>query len=350
MVGHSELRTFAAGILRALDVPPDDAWIVADSLVEADLRGHQSHGVMRLPWYVARIQSRVIRAVTDERQVVEAGPVLVIDGQDGIGQVLARRAASKAINLALGHGLGAVAVRNSNHFGSAAYFTLLAPPAGCIAILTTNASPAMAPWGGTSPAVGNNPFSIAAPAGRFDPVVLDVSNTVVARGKIYVALQNREPIPLGWAVDAAGNPTTDPAAALAGTILPMGEHKGYAISFVMDVLSGVLTGSNFGRGVAGPYQPDQRSGCGHLMIVLRISAFMPEQQFARRVERLIEEVKSVPPLSGFSEVRYPGELEALNLRRNRHEGLHLPERTLADLNRLQLEFSGHADVAQLQFR
>jgi LDH2 family malate/lactate/ureidoglycolate dehydrogenase len=148
-------------------------------------------------------------------------------------------------------------VRNSNHFGTAAYFTRMAARDGCVAILATNASPAMAPWGGRGRVVGTNPWSIAAPAGRHGVVVMDIANTAVARGKVYVARQRGEAIPAGWAIDADGAPTTDPAAAIAGAILPMAGHKGYAISLMMDVLAGVLTGSAFGAAVGGPYQAEQ---------------------------------------------------------------------------------------------
>ena len=168
-------------------------------------------------------------------------------------------------------------------------------------------------------------------------MVLDIANTVVARGKVFLARQKGLPIPAGWAINAAGEPTTDPAEALAGIILPMGEHKGYSISVALDVLSGVLTGSGFGTGVHGPYQTEHRSGCGHLMIALNIEAFLPLAEFNARMERLIAELKSVPLAKGFDEVFYPGEIEARNEERCLREGLHLPEQTLTDLAQLAKE-------------
>lgn len=333
------LLRFTTRVFQAVGVPAEDARLVADTLVRADLRGHQSHGVMRTPWYVGRIRSGVMRPVTDPHLVTDAGAIAVIDGQDGVGQVLAARAAREAIARARQHGVGVVAVRNSNHFGAAAYYTLMAPPEGCIALLTTNASPAMAPWGGRKAVVGNNPWSVAAPAGKRPPVVLDIANTVVARGKIYLARQAGRPIPLGWAIDQEGRPTTDPASALAGLILPMGEHKGYAISFMLDVLSGVLTGSGFGASVAGPYQAERRSGCGHLLICLNIGSFMPVPDFEQRMGALIAQIKSVLPAPGFTEVFYPGELEARNEQRQLQEGLVLPEQTLTDLRTLATELN-----------
>ena len=328
------LRGFAAAVLEKRGVPPADAALFADSLVQADLWGHQSHGVLRLSWYVARLQSGVMQAVTRAERVVDAGAIAVIDGHDGIGQVLAATAARDAIARAKAHGIAAVAVRNSNHFGTAAYFSRLAPAAGCIALLTTNASPAMAPWGAREKLIGNNPWSLAAPAGRHAPMILDIANTVVARGKVYLARQRGEAIPPGWAIDADGAPTTDAAAAIAGIILPMGEHKGYAISLMMDVLSGVLSGSGFAAGVHGPYQAEQRSGCGHLMIALDVERFLPMAEFGARMEQLIATIKRAPLAQGFDRVFYPGEIEAENDHANRQRGITLPDDTIADLRRL----------------
>lgn len=335
-IAAERLARFAASAFRAVGVPAEDASLVADTLVRADLRGHSSHGVMRLGWYVARIRSGVMKAVT-EPEIFGSGAIATIDGRDGVGQVIARLAAVQAVERAKVHGVGVAAVRSSNHFGAAAYYTLMAPREGCVALLTTNASPAMAPWGGRKKVVGNNPWSVAAPAGRYAPVVLDIANTVVARGKIYLARQEGRPIPEGWAIDKQGRPTTDPVEALTGVILPMGEHKGYAISFVLDVLSGVLTGSEFGTRVHGPYQAEERSGCGHLMVALDIQAFQPLAEFEARMERLIEEVKAVPLAAGFDEVFYPGEREARTEERNLRHGLALPEKTVADLRTLASE-------------
>jgi LDH2 family malate/lactate/ureidoglycolate dehydrogenase len=214
------------------------------------------------------------------------------------------------------------------------YFTLMAARAGCIGFLATNASPAMAPWGGRKKTVGTNPWSWAAPAGGRSPMVLDIANTGVARGKIYLARQKGIPIPEGWAINAAGAPTRDPAEAIDGIILPMAQHKGYAIAVMMDMLSGVLSGSAFGSAVHGPYQTEHRSGAGQFMIALNIAAFQPVAEFGERMERYIAELKSVPLAQGFDEIVYPGELEARNDARNRAEGLLLPDDTRADLQKL----------------
>lgn len=330
-VTADRLLAFAAAVYRASGMAEDEARLCADTLVQADLWGHQSHGVLRLPWYVARLRSGVCDPRGRPEIVVDAGGIAVVDGHDAMGQVVAAFAAREAIARARQHGIAAVAVRNSNHFGTAMYFTLMAPPEGCIAFLSTNASPAMAPWGGRQKTIGTNPWSWAAPAGRHAPMVLDIANTGVARGKIHLARQEGRPIPEGWAITTGGAPTTDPAEAIAGIVLPMAQHKGYAIALMMDMLSGVLTGSAFGTGVHGPYQCEHRSGAGHLMIAIDIAAIQPRAAFDARMEEMIAALGRVPTAQGFDEILYPGEREARNDAENRRLGIALPAATRADL-------------------
>jgi len=337
------LRAFAAAVLRRSDVPGDDAALVADSLVQADLWGHQSHGVLRLPWYVARLRSGATAARTQPAVLSDTGPLVLLDGRDGIGQVLTERARVLAVERARSYGVGVVGVRNSGHFGTAMYWTRRAAADGCVAVLTTNASPAMAPWGGREKVLGTNPWSIAAPAGGGRVVAVDITNTAVARGKIYLAKNRGEAIPETWALTADGAPTTDPAEGVLGVILPMAGHKGYAITFLMDVLSGALTGSAVGTGVHGPYEADRPSGAGHLFLALDPDAFGDRPGYEARVGRLIDEVKAVPLAQGFDEVFYPGEVEdraeAANLAAG---GVVLADRSLADLRTL-------ADEARVPF-
>ena len=342
-VSPEPLRAFAAEVLRAHGVPGDDADLVAASLVQADLWGHQSHGVLRLPWYVARLRSGATTARTDPAVLSDTGPLVLLDGRDGIGQVLAERARALAVERARSFGVGVVGVRNSGHFGTAMYWTRRAAADGCVAILTTNASPAMAPWGGREKVLGTNPWSIAAPAGAGRVVAVDIANTAVARGKIYLAAGRGEEIPATWALGPDGAPTTDPAEGVRGVILPMAGHKGYAITFLMDVLSGALTGSAVGTGVHGPYEADRPSGAGHLFLALDPDAFGDRPGYEARVGRLIDEVKAVPLAQGFDEVFYPGEVEdraeAANLAAG---GVLLDDRSLAELR-------GLADDARVPF-
>jgi LDH2 family malate/lactate/ureidoglycolate dehydrogenase len=338
-IDPNRLLNFATAVYVATGMSQEDAHLCADTLVQADLWGHQSHGVMRLSWYAARLKASVCDPKAKPELVVDAGGLALIDGHDGMGQVLTASAAQEVVRRAKAHGIAAVGIRNSNHFGTALYFTLMAARAGCIAFLSTNASPAMAPWGGRKKIVGTNPWSWACPAGSHAPMVLDIANTGVARGKIYLAKQKGQSIPEGWAINAAGAPTTDPAEAIEGIILPMAQHKGYAIALMMDMLSGVLTGSGFGAEVAGPYQAERRSRAGQLMIALNIEAMQPLNDFNARMDALITQIKAVPLAQGFSEVFYPGEIEAGNDGKNRREGLLLPEDTLTDLKKLAGEYN-----------
>jgi LDH2 family malate/lactate/ureidoglycolate dehydrogenase len=344
-IDGERLRDFAQAACERTGLAPGDAALIADSLVQADLWGHQSHGVLRLDWYRQRFLAGTMRASENAVLASDAGAVAILEGHDGVGQALAKRAMEEAIARAKRHGIGMVAVRDSNHFGTAMYYTRMAAAQGCIGFLSTNASPAMAPWGGRAKAVGNNPWSIAAPAGRHAPMILDIANSAVARGKVYLARNRGEPIPPGWALDAEGRPTTDPVAALEGVILPMAGHKGYGISVMMDVLSGVLTGSGFAGEVNGPYQSEKRSRCGHLAMAISIASFQPLGDFEARMERYIAALRSVPLAPGCDEVLYPGEMEARNDARHRLEGLLLPEATLDDLRRVASAVGVPLDIA-----
>lgn len=330
VVPPDDLRTFAAECYRALGMEAGPAALIADNLVQADLWGHSSHGVMRVFWYAARIRSGATNLSRGPETLVDAGALALIDGHDGPGQPVAQAAMDMAVEKARAHGIGAVSVRNSGHFGTAMYFTRQAALKGCIGFLSTNASPAMAPWGGLEKRVGNNPWSWAAPAGRHPPMMLDIANTAVARGKLYLARQKGGTIPEGWAIGPDGRATTDPATGIAGTILPMAGHKGYGVSLLMDALSGVLSGSGFGPGVTGPYMPQGRSGVGHLAIAIDIAKLRPLAAFEADMERMIEGLKDCPRAPDVAEILYPGEPEARSAERL-SDGIPLPRATADEL-------------------
>jgi len=333
-IDSKRLADFAAAVYMQAGVPGPDANLLADTLVQADLWGHQSHGVLRLGWYLDRLRNGVMRPEPKIDQLVDAGAMGLIDGNESVGQVTTMHATRQAIERAKAHGVGIVGVRNSNHFGTCMYYTLTGARENCVMLLTSNGGPAMAPWGGRKKIVGTNPWSVAAPAGTRPPFVVDMANTGVARGKIYLARNRRQQIPLGWAIDQNGAPTTDPQAAIDGIILPMAEHKGYAIAAMVDMMSGVLTGSGFLSAVHSPYETAQKSNCGHFLIAINVAVLQPIAEFHARMERWIAELKSVPLAQGFEEVFYPGEMEARNDVRNRKEGLALAGDTIADLARI----------------
>ncbi len=333
-VGAPALTAFAADVLTAEGVPVADAELLADSLVAAELWGHASHGMLRLPWYVTRLRGGAMTRRTHVTTVRDSGAVAVLDGQHGIGQVVAAHATDLAVERARAHGISGVGVRNSGHFGTAAYFTRRAAEAGCVAILATNASPAMAAWGGRTKSIGTNPWSIAAPAGRHGVVVMDLANTAVARGKVYLAAERGEPIPEGWAATAEGTPTTDPAEAIEGLILPMAGAKGYVIAFMMDVLAGVLTGGAFGDAVAGPYDPSRRSGAGHLMIAIDVASMAEPSCFASRMEALVDQVRRGELATWAQEILGPGQLEDRSRRTLSADGIPVAPATWQSLAEL----------------
>ncbi len=336
-VDPSRLLKVAQAVYQSAGMPEQDAWLAADTLIQADLWGHQSHGLLRLGWYYARLQSGAMKAVTHTSLVVDAGAISVMDGHDGVGQVITRRAVDEAVSRAKKHGVGVVSVRNSNHFGTCMYYTRIGAEQGCVMMLMSNAGPNMAPWGGLKKKIGTNPWSIAVPGGVHGPVVMDMANSGVARGKIYLANKRRESIPDYWAVDAQGHPTTDPKAALEGFILPMAGHKGYVMGTMVDILSGVLSGSQFLDGVHGPYDPVNRSGAGHFMVALHVAAFQPISEFHARMDEYLTSLKDVPLAAGHKQVFYPGEMEKLADAENRQSGLLLPVDTLEDVARVAKE-------------
>ncbi|GGC43572.1 MULTISPECIES: Ldh family oxidoreductase [Brevibacterium] len=330
---------FAASVLRFHGVPDADANLVAGSLVQADLWGHQSHGLLRLPWYVARLRTGAMKAKSEPSVVADTGGMLLLDGDDGIGQVLTDRIAREAADRARTNGIGAVGVRNSNHFGMAMYYTRRIAAEGFAAMLYTNASPAMAPWGGREKRIGTNPWSMAAPYGD-SQIALDIANTAVARGKIYLADQRREDIPDGWALDAEGRRTTNAAEAINGVILPMAGHKGYAISLMMDIFTGALLGGAVGTDIHGPYEADKKSGTSHLFIAVDPRALGTAEEFDARIAELVGQMHSTPLAHGHDQVFLPGEIEDHNAATTiRLGGIEYPEQTWKDMEELGSEAS-----------
>jgi LDH2 family malate/lactate/ureidoglycolate dehydrogenase len=331
-VNSNKLITFIQNVYKSVGVPAEDANFVADTLVQADLWGHQSHGVLRAPWYFERLVNKVMSPTPKMEIIRDKAAITVIDGNHSVGQVVAKNAMEIAIEKSKQYGVSSVAIKNSNHFGTLMFFTQMAAKNGCIAFLTSNGGPAMAPWGGAKKKIiGTNPWSISAPAGKHTPIMMDMANTGIARGKIYLAKQRREKIPLGWALDADGAPTTDPEAAINGIILPMAQHKGYAIATVMDVLAGVLPGGSFLSAVNGPYHYDKLSGVGHFVTVYDIDAFIDKAEYDDRVNKFINEIKSNPLAKDVAEIFYPGEMEARSSINKTENGLELPEDTWTDL-------------------
>jgi LDH2 family malate/lactate/ureidoglycolate dehydrogenase len=313
---------FARRLLVALGVPADDAATVAHCLVLADLRGVDTHGLMRLPGYLERLKRGLVTAAPKlaiERKTPVVG---ALDGQDGFGFVTATFAMADAIAVARTYGIGIVAVRRSTHFGMAAAYVLQAIEAGMMSMVFTNASRAMPPWGGREAFLGTSPFAAGAPGGKLPPFVLDMAPSVAARGKIRKAERRGEKIPFGYALDKDGRPTTDPTAALAGVVLPMGGHKGSGLAIMMDIFAGVISGSAFGGDVTNQYETfDMPQDVGHFFFAMKPDLFVSEADYKARMDTLFTRIRAVPKAEGFDEILLPGEPESREHARRLQTGI-----------------------------
>ncbi|WP_439139277.1 Ldh family oxidoreductase [Roseicyclus sp.] len=309
---RAEAEDFAAALLMGSGVPEAEAAIAARCLVRADLRGVDTHGLIRLPGYLDRIAKGLVDPAPKLEFEAVAPNAARLDGKNGLGFVVATRAVDHGIALAREMGLGLIGVRNSTHYGMAATYLLQAVEAGFAAMVYTNASPALPPWGGRSEMFGTSPFAVGVPAPGSVPFVLDMAPTVVARGKIRKAAREGRAIPEGWGLDAEGRNTTDPAAVMAGgVLLPIGGAKGAGLSMMLDILCGVLTGARYGGEVGDQYKRyDRPQGVGHFILVMRPDLFLSAEEVAARMGDLVGRVKANPKAAGVDEIFMPGEIEA----------------------------------------
>jgi len=316
------LLAFAEALLRKLDVPDEDARLTAHILLEADLRGVESHGMAHLvEFYVRRIQQGHIDPRADVRIVRDAASAATVDGGRGLGFVVGHRAMSLAIEKARATGAGIVSVANSTHYGAGAYYAMMALEHDMIGLSMTTGGRLMALPGGAARAIGLNVLSAAAPTPRGFPYVLDMATSVVAAGKFEIARRRGEPVPQGWAVDAEGLPITDPHHLHPhGALLPLGgtplggAFKGFGLTLLVDILSGALSG--FGTSV----EIDPGITAAHCFGALRIDAFEPLPEFLEHMGRTIDTLKATPMPAGAPEVRIPGELEHMLSEQRRAAG------------------------------
>jgi LDH2 family malate/lactate/ureidoglycolate dehydrogenase len=333
------LKEFTVDILREADVPDDGAEITADCLIEADLRGVYSHGVMRLPVYVRHLRKTGPGGMTakPEISVVKEGEAYaLIDGGNGLGPVVSARAMQMAIDKARTTAIAGVGVRKSNHNGAEAYYAMMALEHEMIGFcVTVGGKNIIAPWGGLDALLGNNPFAFAIPSGTEWPVVLDMACSVVARGWIMLAMKNNWEIPDGWAVNREGEPTTNAEEAYEGLVLPTGGYKGYALALMGCILGGVLTGASIGSEVTDLGQDfDRDQDVGHFVGALSIEKFIPIQTFKERMDQLIKELKSSRRMKGVEKIYLPGEKEHETREQNLRDGIPISRGVLSELNRL----------------
>ena len=328
---HEDLFEFGCRVLERLDVPAEDAREVAGCLIKAELRGVDSHGLVRLPVYSGRVQAGVVKARPNVRLIPTGTASALVDGDNGLGPAVGARAMDAAVDLAREHGTGFVGVRHSNHFGPAAYYVEKAISAGCIGLAISNAPPNMAPFGGRTRFLGTNPVAVGIPAGQEASLIFDASTSVVARGRIIVAAHTGEGIPDGWAIDPDGYPTTDPERALAGAMLPFGGPKGSAISLIIDILCGILTGAAFGTRLNTLEDLTTVQNVGHVVAAVRTDLFVSDAEFRSRMDEILRSLKAAPAAPGTRQVMAPGEIERANEARALTEGIALADAIAAQL-------------------
>jgi LDH2 family malate/lactate/ureidoglycolate dehydrogenase len=312
------LRSFTEDVLSRLGVPAADARLASDVFIEADLRGFDSHGVARLPWFVRRIQLGLIAVdpVVSVRWITPATGHC--DGGNGLGMVVGHRAMAACIDRARETGAAFLAVRGSNHFGIAGYYSGMALAHGMIGLAMSNASPRVVPTGGTTGVLGTNPLSAAVPRRHGRPFILDMSTSAVSSGKIDVQLRKGSPVPDGWVYPSV-EPFLDASGVVPMSVLqyPLGGrsvtggHKGFGLGLLVDILSGVLSGANTGRRLAASQTPGTTSDMGHFFGALQVAGFADASAFERDLDRLAADVTSSPPEDGVERVMLPGEPEMI---------------------------------------
>jgi LDH2 family malate/lactate/ureidoglycolate dehydrogenase len=315
-----------------------DAFLLADTLVAADLRGIHSHGVLRVPDYVEKLTTGGVNPKGRPVIVRDSGSALVIDGGNSMGQIGATYGMNLAIDRARSTGVAVASVGASNHCGALFYYAMLALPAGMIGIAATNALPTMAPWGGTAKIVGINPLAVAIPADKADPIVLDAAFSYSSHGKIRVYHQKGLDIPPTWAFDAEGRPTTKTAEALEGLLQPIGEYKGVGLAVVMGVLSSLLSGAAYGTELGNMIDGPVAGRDGHFLMALRIDAFADRENFQKRVDGVVHQIETSPSAPGIDRLYAPGGLEAQTERAYRRNGIPLNDITFAALEEVAGRF------------
>lgn len=323
------VRDFVSGLLESYGTSEEDAAVVTSSLVEANLAGHDSHGILMLPTYIERIKNGRIKPGADIKLVRESPVIAYVDGGWNFGQIIARKAMELAIEKASREGVALVCSKNTNHVGRLGQYTLMAAEKGLIGIMMVNSGPAVAPWPGIKKKLGTNPISIAFPRKTGKPFLLDMATSVVAGGKVLLSETAGERIPEGWIIDKSGNPSTDPKDFHEGALLSLGTYKGYGLAFMIDILCGAFTGAGTSNKISGTN--------GVFILAAKQDLFVSKEDVTSLAEGLASYVLQTPLRNGYSEMMLPGDLEIRNSESRLKNGIYIDEHLLAKLNELALE-------------
>jgi LDH2 family malate/lactate/ureidoglycolate dehydrogenase len=329
----SELRSYAEAVLTAAGTVAADAKVVVDNLLDANLRGVDSHGISRLGIYCKRVELGLVARSTEVTVVRDCGIAALVSGNNGSGAVVGVKAMDLAIAKAKEFGIGVVGVKESTHCGTLAYYTSRAVREGLIGFAATNAPSTMPAWGARQPYFGTNPLSYAVPTGNPErPIVFDMATSTVARGKIILAAKNKESIPEGWALDKNGYPTTDGQAAFEGLMLPVGGHKGSGLALLVEILSGVITGAAIGPQMGHLYGDFAKpQGTGHFFAAMKTDLFLSQEEFQARIDHLCAEIRALPPAPGHQAVLLPGDPERQTKAERLENGIPLSQEVIDEL-------------------
>jgi LDH2 family malate/lactate/ureidoglycolate dehydrogenase len=338
-VAQDELARIVSAIFEASGMSAVDAALLTRTLVASDLRGIHSHGVLRVPEYVAKLTTGGVDSRGQPRILRERGAIMTIDGGNSMGQIAGTFAMERVIERARTTGVAAAAVRGSNHCGAMDHYARMALACDMIGIATTNALPTMAPWGGADKIVGINPIGVAIPAGVENPIVLDIAFGATAHGKIRIYDQKGLSIPEGWAFDSNGVPTIDTAAALSGLIRPIGDYKGIGLAMVTGILSSLLSGAGYGLETGNMVDGAIAGADGQFFLALHVAAFEDVTTFKSRIDKIVRQVHDSRRAPGVERLYVPGEMEAELEMQRRRDGIPLNDITLADITTAARRFA-----------
>jgi|PlaIllAssembly_1097288.scaffolds.fasta_scaffold30295_2 L-2-hydroxycarboxylate dehydrogenase (NAD+) len=333
------LEAFIASVLGGLGLPESDAATCAARMTESDLRGVDTHGIFRLPHYCQRIRAGGINLRPKVRPVRENAVTALVDGDNAMGQVVMTYATQLAIKKAAEAGLAWVGTFNGNHAGCAAVYSTMPVAHDMVGMYMTVANGNhMPPWGGVERILGTNPLSVAIPAGKEPPIALDIATTVAAAGKVKLAAQKGETMPIGWMIDRKGQPLTDPKRASEGFLLPIGGYKGYGLNVVIGMLAGVLNGAAFGRNVVDFTQDfATRNNSGHMVLAMRVDNFQAADAFKGEMDRVIREIRDSERMDGVDRIWLPGEMEFYKIRERLEKGIPVNPALVEQLRQLAKE-------------
>ena len=337
-ISYEDLSEFCQKAYMSAGVPEDEAGIVAGLLARADLRGVASHGVSRLPIYIERLEKDYVRKVCQFDIKKQKGATAYVNAHGSMGHLVSQKAMRLAMDLAEEHGIGWVNVVDSGHFGVTGFFPMMALEKDLIGYICSNSAPMMAPFGGKKRIIGNNPLSYAFPAEKHTPIVVDFSCSVVASGRLILARKKGESIPLGWAVDSEGRPTTDPYAGYegGGSLMPMAQHKGYGLALGHEIMSSLLGGGKWTINIKSLYEKEESGiqGTCHSFMAVDPDCFVGRDEFKKLMDEYIEAIKASGPAEGVKEIFMPGELEARTEKDYTANGIPLVAATVEDLTKL----------------